>query len=280
LIRTKQEHLDRLKGNIMTSRHNHSHPVISDLRARIAHIERGNRETQPETNTPTILKIGIHVLDSHLPDGGLTLGALHEVTTPKPADTAAATSFCLSLLSSLLRSYKGMALWCHNINMLDAGEVYPPGLIHHGIAPERLVILKLKRDEDVLWSMEEALRSKGPVCVLGEVAYASLTATRRLQLAAQYADLPALILRPGWQGEQNSAASTRWRITTQKSRQLGLAKTLNEPGNPCWQAELYRCRRGAPGIWKVEWHNETGDLSLAASVIDRPSKPFNTDVAG
>ena len=74
--------------------------AISDLRARIGQIERGKKSTKLEFISPSVIRTGITELDSHLPDGGLTLGALHEITIPTPADTAAATSFCMSLLSS------------------------------------------------------------------------------------------------------------------------------------------------------------------------------------
>ena len=253
--------------------------AISDLRARIEQIQRGKKSTRLEFIPPSVIRTGITELDSHLPDGGLTLGALHEITIPTPADTAAATSFCMSLLSSLLQTRKGIALWCQNSDMLDTGEIYPPCLIQHGITPDRLIFLRLKRDDDILWAMEEALHSHGPACVLGEIAHTNLTKTRRLQTAANEADLPAIILHPGWQGTWNSAAATRWRIKTNQSRPYGLAKTLNEPGNPLWQVELYRCRRGAPGIWKMEFENEKGNLSLAAPASNGPDNSCSADIA-
>jgi len=253
---------------------------MADLRARIARIERGEQGITADAPALPVLRLGIAALDTHLPEGGLAEGALHEVTIPAPADTAAATGFCLALLSKLLRARKGMALWCRHGGMLDAGELYPPGLIQRGIPPDRLVVLNLNRDDDVLWAMEEALRSGGPAAVLGEVARADLTATRRLQLAANETDLPALMLRPGWREAGNSAAATRWHITTEQSRPRGLAKELNEPGDPRWRAELFRCRGGAPGAWRMEWRNETGDLALAAPAGDRPGKPRDAGIAG
>ncbi|RUV14529.1 damage-inducible protein, partial [Mesorhizobium sp. M7A.T.Ca.TU.009.01.3.1] len=47
--------------------------AISDLRGRIARLEGGNARKR------AVLPFGISSIDSHLPGGGVALGALHEV---------------------------------------------------------------------------------------------------------------------------------------------------------------------------------------------------------
>ncbi|MBB43495.1 MAG: hypothetical protein CMM44_07010 [Rhodospirillaceae bacterium] len=251
---------------------------MEDLCAHIARIERAGKSTGMRISTPQVLNTNYENPKSYLANAKLINGELHEVTIPVPADVGAATGFCLSLLSHLLQNHNGIAIWCQQNNIIDAGEIYPPALMEWKIMPGQLIILKLQSDKDVLWTMEESLRSQKPTAVIGEVAHANLTVTRRLQIAAYQNNLPALMLRPGWKGTYNSAASKRWRIKTRKSQPRGLAKELNEPGNPNWQAELYRCRGGEPGTWRMEWKNETNNLTLASPTLNRSGVPHQTKV--
>src|SRR5262252_887838 len=48
-------------------------PILKQLRERIQHLEGGAARHR------TVLPFGINAIDRHLPEGGLALGALHEV---------------------------------------------------------------------------------------------------------------------------------------------------------------------------------------------------------
>lgn len=239
------------------------------------HIDRIEGSFWPE-KTGTI-PLGIEQIDSHLPAGGLVAGGLYEVLPTAPGDAAAATAFCAVLAARLQRArlqknHSGTAiLWCLNTVVTDAGEIYPPALARYGIDPGYLVALRAKDDATTLQALEDALASGAAAVVIGEVGSASLTASRRLQLAAAETGIPALLLRPPNAASTPSAALMRWRTASTPSQPRGWAAMLNEPGFPCWQTELFRCRGGAPGDWKVEWRDETGDLSLAAPLRDRPA---------
>lgn len=253
---------------------------IDDLRAQIHKLEQGGK-----TDHGAAIPFGIPAIDRHLPQGGLAPGALHEVTPASPADSGAATGFCATLLARFLdarpgEAEPGMALWCLNPASADAGEIYPPGLAQLALDPSRLLTIRLARDRDVLWAMEEALRSGGPAAVLGEVASVSLTESRRLQLAAGKSGASALLLRPPGRSPGPSAAVTRWRIAATPGAQDGWAALLDEPGRMCWRADLFRCRGGAPGGWLMEWCDETGNIALASPVFDRPDEPHRTSLAG
>jgi len=239
---------------------------IAALRARIRRIERG------AAAGGAAVPLGIAALDGHLPGGGLARGALHEVAAEHPADAGAATAFCAVLLARLARGRDGPVLWCQRPAALDAGAVYPHGLARLGLDPRRLVAVRARRDRDVLWALEEALASGAAGAVLGELGTLDLTASRRLQLAAERREVPALLLRPAARASDNSAAATRWRVAAVPSRPRGFAAMLGEPGAPRWRARLARCRGGAPGTWILEWRDETGDLALAAPVRDRPAR--------
>ncbi len=240
---------------------------VADLRARIRRIEGG------AAAGGATVPLGIAAIDAHLPGGGLARDALHEIVAESPGDAGAGAGFCAVLLARLARGQGGPVLWCRNRAALDAGEIYPPGLARFGLDPARLIAVHAQRDRDVLWTLEEGLASKATAAVLGEIGALDLTASRRLQLAAERARTPAILLRLAGRARDTSAAATRWRLAAEPSRPRGPAAALDEPGGPCWRARLVRCRGGAPGAWIMEWRDETGDLALAAPVRDRPAQP-------
>ncbi|MCQ8241651.1 hypothetical protein [Rhizosaccharibacter radicis] len=66
---------------------------LAGLRAVVAALERGwgTGETRPDA----VLPFGLPCLDDHLPGGGLTLGAVHEIAAggPEVEQGAAAAAF-------------------------------------------------------------------------------------------------------------------------------------------------------------------------------------------
>ncbi|MBV9815562.1 MAG: hypothetical protein JO229_07405, partial [Alphaproteobacteria bacterium] len=169
-------------------------------------------------------------------------------------------------------SEDGMVLWC-----LPRPDLYGPGLAAHGLDPERVVLVRTSRDAEILWAMEEGLRSPGIVAVVGEVGTLPAVASRRLQLAAERSGITAFLLRRWREGGQASreralpnAAMTRWRVAALPSR-----PSQGEPGVGCprWLVELLRCRGGEPGSWEMEVPDATDHVSLAAALADRPAAP-------
>jgi len=135
----------------------------------------------------------------------------------------------------------GVALWC-----LPRPDLYGPGLAAHGLDPGHVVLVRAPRDAEILWAMEEGLRTSGVAAVVGEVGALPAMASRRLQLAAERSGITAFLLRRWRDGGQAAreralpnAATTRWRIAALPSRPL-----RNEPGvgHPRWRVELLRCR--------------------------------------
>jgi protein ImuA len=217
--------------------------------------------------TPT----GLDPIDRILPDGGLARGALHEVVGDA-GDRAAATGFILRLLVGL--AVQGPVLWC-----LADPDLYGPGLRRLGLAPDRLILARTRKDADLLWAMEEGLKTPGLAAVLGEPYRLDLTATRRLQLAAESAGGLGLVLRPADAGKA-TAAVTRWRIASAPS-------AVSAPDEPVprdfglmrgrWRVSLERCRGAMPtgedgyGHWWVEEGDDAaGIVAVAAQLGDRP----------
>ena len=231
--------------------------VIDDLRRQIERLggAHGTRKSLP---------FGVLALDRHLPGRGLTLGALHEVIEHGPAAEFAgsATFFTAGIAARL----KGPVLWC-----LTRRDLFAPGLMKVGLHPDRVIYAETNRDADVLPLIEEGLHQKGLGAVIGEVSRLGLTASRRLQVAAEASGVPALVIRRWWTVAQRdltklpTAASTRWRVSPVPSEVVpagGLRRGR-------WQVELVRCRGAQPRSWILEACDAQGRLALPANLADR-----------
>ena len=241
-------------------------------------VRRLERAIVPDTGVHGTVTLGIAEIDQHLPWGGLPRGALHEVIIEDPG---AGVGFA-AVLAGRLAAWKmkngtdGMVLWCEGARPLDAGTLYAPGLKRFGLAPEHVICVRARTDRDALWALEEGLGG-GLAAVVGEVGAVTLTEGRRLQLTAEMAGVTALLLRPPAAAAVPAAALTRWRLST-----LPAATIPGIPGVGWarWRASLFRCRGGTIQEWEMEWRDETGALTLAAPLCDRPDRTQPTWLAG
>ena len=234
--------------------------AFAALKARIRQIERSG--AQDRTGDQGKALSLLPVLDRLWPDQGLPLGCLHEVRGDnRPAGFGALTSFGAALAGRL-----GTTLWCGRFGGLD---VYGPGLAQVGLAPSRLILAAASSDADILAAMEEGLRHPVLDCVIGEVGKISLTAGRRLQLAAEKSGVTAFVLRTPQRkavdvSGEPLAASSRWKITVLPSA----PHRIPEAGRARWQLELLQSRIGATGQWIVEAPDAQGHLRLSTPVAD------------
>ena len=81
-----------------------SQPAIESLRAQIQQIEARNRRAQ------SVLPFGLAEVDARLPEGGLPLGALHEIAggANGAVNGAAAALFAAGIAART----RGKVLWC------------------------------------------------------------------------------------------------------------------------------------------------------------------------
>lgn len=238
--------------------------LIAGLRAQIAGLEAVHPSIDDETGTSRVVTLGAARLDAMLPGGGLKCGALHEVRAADYRDMGAGLGFAAALVTRCAEAMPDApVLWCEGGHTpFDVGHLYGPGLAAFGFAPERLIVVSPARAVDLLWTMEEALRLGAFAAVVGEidgrVAQLDLTATRRLQLAAEESGTPAFLLT-GHVAASASAAVTRWCVTSAPSQAEGesLAGFSALVGRPRWQVRLERCRGALTGAletaWGVEW---------------------------
>jgi len=238
---------------------------------------------------PAPVSLGNPELDAALPEGGLELGAVHEVVPAGPADMAATIGFGLGLLTRIALARPGPVLWATTRDPGRHGTVYPVGMAAAGFDPGRLIHLDAKAAYDVLWALEESLATPGIAAAIGILTRDGrrydFTASRRLSLRAAAGGGTAIVLRAdgGTNGNANggigaSAAATRWSVAARPSlpvRHPGLA--MPGLGVPRWRVELVRCKRGRPHDWLVEWDHETLRFHLAAPLADRA--PVQADTA-
>ena len=185
--------------------------TIASLRTRIAALERGPGAVL----APQRLSFGLSELDDQLPGTGLALGAVHEVFAGGPAVEHGAAPALFA--AGVLARRPGLVVW-----IMARRDLYPPALARAGLDPGRIVFVEARHG--ALRAMEESLRHPGLAGVVCEhEGRFDLTASRRLQLAAEATDVFGFVLRRSRRFDDPalsapSAASTRWRITGLPSR--------------------------------------------------------------
>ena len=170
---------------------------------------------------------------------------LREVFAGTPAD-GAATGFVLAQLPS-----RGPVLWVQDrLSRREGGQPYATGLASLLGRPVELLWLAVSRPIDVLWAMEEALGCPSLAAVVGEVwgdpPALDFTATKRLALRAESSGVPTWLLRRAASADL-SAARERWRLSALPSPPA--PDDIRAPGEPLWQAALFRARGRLPGEW-------------------------------
>ena len=232
--------------------------VLEELRAQIGRLERGS------PRQPLVLPFGLPVIDRRLPRQGLVRGALHEVAGGSlgAEHGAAAALFAAGVLARL----DGPILWC-----LTRRDLFAPGIAAAGLHPDRVIYVEAGDEKHILLCMEEGLRHAGLAGVVGEVSRLGMTASRRLQLAAEASGVTAFVLRR-WRNAaaasdfgQPTAATTRWRVTALPATPLPVAGV----GRPRWLVELIRSRAGECAECEVEACDAQGRLGLPAELEHR-----------
>jgi protein ImuA len=234
------------------------------------------------------LPFGLAAIDSHLPDGGLSCGALHEIVPAAESCIAAAFGFIAAILARISsppppgprlrapewgREQQAASPRAHPLFFIAPtyglrpyrphGRLHGHGLNALGLDPSRLILVETAHRKETLWAMEEAVRSAAPAAAVGVIDTLDLRLSQRLHLAATDAGVPLFLLRPAATLE-SSAAATRWRVGTAAAARdrFGLVT------QPRWHLQLERCRNGRPGEWVVEYDHVAHRFSLAAALAD------------
>ena len=166
------------------------------------------------------------------PDIALRLGRLHE------ACGSARRSLALWVASRM----QGPVFWISPPWTVE--QLYPQG-IKHLLHPGRVTFLSPTRAEDVLWTLEEVLRSGEVPLAIGDLpGIPALTPVRRLHLAAEQGGAAAgrmplgLILTPGDGGA--AGVESRWQMEPRHTRGLNN-----------WELKRLRARTAPVKDWPV-----------------------------
>lgn len=185
----------------------------------------------------------------------------------KPHQDPAALTFAMSESTSLSIPYTRTSEVCgpsrRTLALIMAGQMTGPILwikpswqgedlnpqgITKFLNPGRITFISPKRTDDVLWCMEEVLRSGCTPTVIAECdTPPPLTPIRRLHLAAEHGAHMAkmkilpLILSPADGGSQG--IETRWHMAPRHTSQRDE-----------WLIERRRARMAPPAAWALEWH--------------------------
>ena len=190
------------------------------------------------------LGIGLDQIEAAFPGSSFPQGAIHEFVCGASNDVAATTGFVSGILGSLMK-HGGACLWIGSSTML-----FPPALKFFNIEPDRIIFINLKKENDILWAMEEALKCEGLAAVIGEIPGISFTISRRLQLAVEQSRVTGFLLHRQPKKVNITACVSRWRIKPLPSES---EDGLPGVGFPGWRVELLKVRNGKPGTWDIRW---------------------------
>jgi protein ImuA len=191
-------------------------------------------------------RMHLGLMDAAFPNGVFPLGAIHEFMPAGKEDTAATNGFVSALLSGVM-GHTGIGLW-----ISAARTLFPPALKSFGISPERFIFVDLKKEKEVWWAVEEALKCSSVSTVVGEMPTLDFTSSRRLQLAVEKSCVTGFVIRPYAEKLTTTACVSRWKIASLPGEAID---ELPGVGFPQWQVELQRVRNGKPGTWEVRWQN-------------------------
>ncbi|MDE0005650.1 MAG: translesion DNA synthesis-associated protein ImuA [Rhodospirillaceae bacterium] len=195
-----------------------------------------------------MLPTGFAALDDYLPGGGWPRDALTEIVPDR---------YGIGELSLLMPALAFLSVGTghpgHWIVWIDPPFIpYAPALERSGIEPDRLLMVHPsalgndapekdrsgdKAVSNVLWAVEQALRSGSCAAVLAWLESANDRALRRLQLAAEENACWAVLFRPGATLRRSSPAALRLRLSAAD------AET---------RVEIIKCRGARPGTVVIE----------------------------
>lgn len=230
---------------------------LSELRQQIERIEGVVERTR------SVLPFGVPEIDRRLPNGGLAVGALHEIAGG--ANGAIDGAVAMSFVAGIAGRTGGTVLWCH-----IQPDLFAPSLSEYGLSEDRVVFFQGQDENDILGAFEKSVSHGGPTAVVAELATLSPLASKRIQLAAETSGTMALALRR-WRRPvdardfgQQTAAFTRWRVTELNSVPL----PVRGVGRSRWQVELMRCRSGDCADFEVEACDAKGFVHIPSLLAD------------
>ncbi|MEM7741858.1 MAG: hypothetical protein AAF225_13785, partial [Pseudomonadota bacterium] len=167
---------------------------------------------------------------------GLARSGVQEVAEASFGDHAAATGFALAAAEQA--GATGI-LWITGYRQAQEHGRLWERWAKTSFAPSVQAVLHVeaRKTEHLLWTAEEAIKSRALSLVILESEAPSFTASRRLSLASESTGVPAILLLPA-RTQGSSAAQARWRVASALS--LPNPFDPEAPGTPVWNVALER----------------------------------------
>lgn len=223
---------------------------IQRLREQLSLKGAGVKARAPEADG---FGFGLVALDEKV--GALGRRAVHEIYAAA-SDSVCADGMALALA---MRASDRPFLWAYEGRRnSETGLPYGPGFQGWGLDPARLLLVEVQNAPALLAVAEDGLRSGAFGAVIlsswGEHPAFTLTASRRLNLAAQEGGRPAILARAA-ATPRSSAAESRWKVSPALSSAQPLSASA--PGRAAFKLELLRKQNGpVAGEWIMEWNGE------------------------
>jgi protein ImuA len=193
--------------------------------------------------------------DAHL-QGGIAVGAVHEVFAEAGRQSAAATGFVAGLAGRV--ASRRPVVWIRqDFAEMEAGAVSMSGLSELGLDPRLLLSVHAADVDHALRATADALACDAVGAVVlevwGEARQLDLVASRKLTLAAQTSGATSLVLRMAAE-PRPSTAETRWIVRAAHSPPGSTPSSAW--GSPLFETQLVRNRHGPTGRWIMEWKSD------------------------
>jgi protein ImuA len=232
--------------------------TLASLRGTIERIE-----AYGDPYSPRKVTLGHADADAAL-QGGLALGAMHEVFAEAGRQSAAATGFVAGLAGRA--AARRPLVWVRqDFTEIESGALSMSGLAELGLDPRLFVTVRAMDVDSALRTAADALACDALGIVVlevwGEARQLDLVASRKLTLAAQASGVTGLLLRMAAE-PQPSTAETRWIVRPAHSPPAPslMPSVASMPaaawsawGAPMFDAQLVRNRHGPVGRWIMEW---------------------------
>ena len=212
----------------------------------ITQLERAILPLQGIKSLPTDndISLGMPSIEEAFPNATFPIGCTHEFLCSSKQNMAATSGFIAGIIGKLMK-LGGMCLY-----ISASRTLFPPSLKRYGIEPHQIIFIDLKKETDVLYATEEALKCGRITAVVSEIDNIGFKESRRFQLAAEGRRTTGFLLRKQSYDTNTIASVSRWHITPAAS---GFADDLPGVGFPRWNVELQKIRNGKPGKWQIEW---------------------------
>jgi len=206
------------------------------------------------------LATGHKLLDARLPGGGWPIGAVTELIAGQPGLGE------LSLLFPALSHISRHGEW---LILIDPPWIpYPAALQGHGLALERLLVVRTGNASESLWACEQALHGSQGGAVLAWPEQPGFARLRRLQLAAEVNVKLAFLFRPEQALTKASPAALRLHLRGDESgTRIDILKCRgSRPGEPFRMPHRHARKLPCPADLPPDQHNGAHTPATTSSV--------------